>query len=132
FARRYDASTEDDPLDSHTAENYPGFVERESGIYRALGTYELGNFLGAHDVTATAVAGQATFSLHAPFDVDVSAADLVNTLFDNADRQNSLELRLAGASDSVLGFGRGVDWVAGVFGLRARLVDVFNTLAGQD
>ncbi|HVT36372.1 MAG TPA: TonB-dependent receptor [Nevskiaceae bacterium] len=132
FARRYDASTEDDPLDGHTNENYPGFVDRNSALYRGIATLTLGNFLGASDVTATAVGGHAAFDFHAPFDVDVSAADLVNTLFDNADQQNTLELRLAGTSGSLLGLGHEVNWVAGIFGLRARLVDEFDTLAGQD
>jgi iron complex outermembrane receptor protein len=132
FARRYDATTEDNPLDSHTNENYPGFVERTSSLYRALATLDLGRFLGARDVTATAIAGRAAFKLHAPFDVDVSPADLVNTIFDNDDRQDSLELRLAGTSDSLLGLGRDVNWVGGLFGLRSRLISRLDTLAGQD
>lgn len=132
FARQYDAATEDDPFDFHTSEDLPGGVARQTSLIRGITSYDLGDFLGASGVAATAVAGRAAFDFDAGIDIDVSAADLIRTEFLNADKQDSLELRLAGTSPSMLSFGRDVNWVIGVFGLKADLDSALNNYAGDD
>lgn len=132
YAQSYDASAEDDGLDAHTTANTPGYVERHSNLSRALIEYTPGDLGGLHDLSFTTVIGHAGFSVDSFFDIDTSAADIVNTNFDVDYRQNSIELRPSGKADSLFGLGGELDWTLGFYALDADLESHLDTLAGDN
>ena len=132
YAQGYDASAEDDGLDAHTTQNTPGVVDRHSHIERGVIEYDAGDLLGAHDVTFTTVLGHAGFSIRSFFDIDTSAADIVNTRFDVDSQQNSIEFRPNGRADSLFGLGGGVDWTLGLYAYYADLDSHLDTIAGDN
>lgn len=133
YARGFDARTEDDPLDSHTAFDLPGYVDRDSTLSRALLVWEPRQApWGLRDFSLTAIGGHAGTEFRALIDSDVTAADLISTDFRLDYGQDSAELRLGLGSDTLFGFGGEVDAVVGVYGLKARLRSSLDNYAGQD
>ncbi|WP_028009299.1 TonB-dependent receptor [Solimonas flava] len=132
FAQDYDASAEDNPLDAHTTQNTPGYVNRHSNLSRGVIEYDAGDWLGSHDVSFTTVLGHAGFSIRSYFDIDTSAADIINTRFNVDYQQNSIEFRPSGKADSLFGLGGGVDWTLGLYAYGADLDSHLDTLAGDN
>jgi len=132
YSREYDPQTEDDPLDTQTAMNVPGYVERTSDLSRALIEYDHGAVLGLQGLTSTAVIGHAAFDLATIIDIDVSPADLIITDFRNDFSQDSIELRAAGDAGSLFGLGGHVEFVTGVYGYRSDLESHLDTIAGDN
>ncbi|MDD3763358.1 MAG: TonB-dependent receptor [Nevskiales bacterium] len=132
FAQRYDARTEDDPFDAHTAFDVPGYVERDSDLTRAVVDYDAGDLWGLRDVVGTAVVGHAAFDLATIIDIDVSPADLITTDFGVDYAQDSVELRGAAQADSLFGFGGDVQFVAGLYALQSDMSSHLDTIAGED
>ncbi|NKF23811.1 TonB-dependent receptor [Solimonas marina] len=132
YAQEYDPSTEDNGTDSHTTENTPGYVDRHSHLLRGLVSYDAGDFWGLRDVNYTTIVGHAGFSIRSYFDIDTSAADIVNTRFNVDYQQNSVEFRPNGRADSLFGLGGDVDWTLGLFAFASDLDSHLDTLAGSD
>lgn len=132
YAQSYDASAEDDGLDSHTTENLPGYVYRHSHVLRGLASYDAGDFWGLKDVNFTTVVGHAGFSIRSLFDIDTSAADIINTAFNVDYQQNSIEFRPSGRADSLFGLGGDVDWTLGLYAYASDLSSHLDSLAGDN
>lgn len=133
YARDFDASTEDNPLDRHTAFNLPGYVNRDSNVSRLLVAYEPQRVPAAlDDFSLTLIGGHAGTKFQALIDSDVTAADIISTYFSLDYQQDSVELRTALGSKSLFGLGGAVDAVFGVYGLRARLQSSLDNYAGDD
>jgi len=133
YARGFDARTEDDPLDSHTAFDRAGFVDRDSTLSRALLAWEPRQApWGLQDFSLTAIAGHAGTEFGALIDSDVTAADLIVTDFSLDYRQDSAELRLGLISHTLFGLGGPVDAVVGLYGLKSRLRSSLDNYAGAD
>lgn len=132
YAQGYDASTEDDPLDAHTAFDTPGYVDRYSHLERALVDYQLGDFAGSHDVKLTTVLGHAAFNLATIIDADVSAADLINTDFRVDYQQDSVEFRPSGVADSLFGLAGEVEWTLGLYAFHSKLESHLDAIAGDN
>lgn len=133
YARGFDASTEDNPLDRHTAFNLPGYVNRDSNVSRLLVAYEPQQVPGGlDDFSLTLIGGHAGTKFQALIDSDVTAADIISTYFSLDYQQDSVELRTALGSKSLFGLGGAVDAVFGVYGLRARLHSSLDNYAGDD
>ena len=133
YARGFDASTEDNPLDSHTAFDKPGYVDRDSNVSRALLVYQPQQApWGLDDFSLTAIAGHAGTKFGAIIDSDVTAADLIYTDFSLDYRQDSAELRLGLGSKTLFGLGGPVDAVLGLYGLKSRLRSSLDNYAGAD
>lgn len=132
YAQGFDAQTEDDPLDFHTAFDRPGYVDRRSGLTRALVEYQAGDLWGARDVSITTVIGHAGFDIATIIDADVSAADIIVTDFRVDYAQDSVEIRPAGISDSMFGLLGPVDWTLGFYASRADLESHLDNFAGEN
>jgi len=132
YAQSYDASAEDDGLDSHTTENTPGDVNRHSHLLRGVATYDAGDLWGLHDVAFTTVIGHAGFSIRSLFDIDASAADIINTRFNVDFQQNSIEFRPSGRADSLFGLAGEVDWTLGLYAYASDLSSHLDSLAGDN
>lgn len=133
YALGFDSSTEDDPLDRHTAFNLPGYVDRNSNVSRALLVYEPQRApWSLEDFSLTVVGGHAATNFRALIDSDVTAADLISTPFVLDYQQDSLELRAGLSSGSLFGLGGPVDAVFGLYGLRAELNSSLDNYAGSD
>jgi iron complex outermembrane receptor protein len=133
YARGFDASTEDNPLDRHTAFDLPGYVDRNSNVSRALLAYEPQRRpWGLDDFNLTAIGGHAATNFRALIDSDVTAADIISTHFMLDYQQDSAELRAGLGSSSLFGLGGAVDAVVGIYGLRAELASSLDNYAGSD
>jgi len=132
FTRRYDPDVEDDPLDSRTSQDLQGRFDRDTDISRILVNYALDDHFGLHDLVTTFVAAHAGVDLKAMIDADVSPAALAVTDFGLDDRQNSLEWRLAGGSDTLFGLGEQTLFVVGVYAFQAKLTSHLDALGGDD
>jgi iron complex outermembrane receptor protein len=132
YAQGYDSSTEDNPLDAHTAFNTPGYVDRYSHVERALVDYTVGDVWGMHDVKLTTVFGHAAFNLATIIDADVSAADIIITDFRNAYNQDSVEFRPSGTADSLFGLAGPVEWTMGLYAFRSKLESHLDAIAGDN
>ncbi len=124
YARSHHSGTEDDPFDAHTAFDLPGFVRRRSHISHAIADWTT-----AGGLTVTTIVGLAGGHHDILMDLDVSAADLAHLAVDTGFLQQSLEWRLAGTRS--LG-GRAVDFVGGLFALRAEVDGAAAISLGDD
>jgi iron complex outermembrane receptor protein len=132
YAQGHDASTEDDPLDAHTAFNTPGYVDRHSDLERGLAEYDAGDLWGQHDVKLTTVIGHAGFDLATIIDADVSAADIITTDFRVDYQQDSIELRPSGSADSLFGLAGEVQWTLGLYAFYSTMESHLDAIAGDD
>ncbi|MDP3859749.1 MAG: TonB-dependent receptor [Stagnimonas sp.] len=133
YAQGFDPASEDDPLDSHTAFDQPGYVDRDSELSRALLVYEPRQTpWGLEEFSLTGIVGQAGTELRVLIDSDVTAADLIRTHFSLDYQQDSAELRLGLGSKTLFGLGGPVDAVVGLYGLQSRLRSSLDNYAGED
>ena len=133
YARGFDPATEDDPLDSHTAFDQPGYVDRDSDLSRALLVWEPRQPpWGLAEFSLTGIVGHAGTEFRALIDSDVTAADLIRTNFGLDYQQDSAELRLGLGSKTLFGLGGPVDAVVGLYGLQSRLRSSLDNYAGND
>lgn len=132
FGRKYDSAFEDNPLDRHTSEDFPGFVDRDSIASRLLVNYDFGAALGARKLATTLIAGYASINLDALIDADVSPAAVALTDYGLEYRQHSVEWRLTGDSGSLFGWGHDINYVLGALAFRSGIVSRLDQIAGDD
>ncbi|QQD17266.1 TonB-dependent receptor [Spongiibacter nanhainus] len=131
YAQSQHAPTEDNPYDGHTAFDLPGYVKRDSEIAHLIAEYDAGEFLGLDNTVVTGIVSHAALTNDMLIDFDVSAADLVTVtpVFDYT--QDALELRINGSRNNI-GWGDGLDIIAGIFAMQADIDAPTEVALGED
>lgn len=124
YSRSKDPDTEDNPFDSHTSFDYPGFVERDTILLHGIADYTINE-----DLDVSVIAGHAGLDNLFRIDFDVSAADLVKVNVDFQYQQDSLELRFVGRNTV---FGSDIEFVGGLFGFQSKLKVIVDVEVGDD
>lgn len=132
FLENYDPNIEDDPYDFRTSYNVPGYIAKESDGISLLTQWQLGDVAGMSDGALTLIVADSMLYIDSEVDLDASPADLAHLAVTSDYNQQSMELRFTASSESLFGFGEGVNLVAGIYGLQSEFEQQTWITAGDD
>lgn len=124
YAQSKDPETEDNPYNSQTSFDLPGYVDHSTNLAHLAADYQL-----TDDHNLVAIYGYADMDNRILMDFDVSAADLAVVNVHHTYDQNSLELRASGRFDL---FGRDIEYVGGLFGFYSNMDIWVDVAVGTD
>lgn len=124
YAQSKDPETEDDPFNTQTSFDLPGYVDHSTNLVHLAADYQF-----ADDHNLVAIAGYADLENRMLMDFDVSAGDLTAVNVQFTYDQNSFELRSSGRFDL---FGLDTEYVAGVFGFQSTMDIWVDVALGGD
>ncbi len=129
----FDPEVEGDPHNFRTSFDIPGFMNKDSWTVSGSANQDFGAVLGLDQLDTTLVIGGSHMHVNQYQDLDTSPADLMRLFGDAEDyEQHSVEWRFSGRKDAPWGWGEGLNFVAGVYGLQADYHIVTGIEAGAD
>lgn len=115
YLQDFDPDIEGDAFDYSLSSNTPGYASKDTSTYIAKLSVDLGETLGAEQLSITLVLAQTDMLVSTLADLDSSPADIASYFVDDDYLQHTLEWRFNGTAAAPFGWGNGVDFIAGLY-----------------
>lgn len=132
YLEAFDAGVEDNPTNFRTQSDTAGFINKGSQTLGLRTQWAIGDIGSVHNSNAVLVLAGSRFHINQLNELDVSPADIARLDSHEHHEQLSAELRFAGETDTLFGFGDKVEFVAGGFVYDSRYQLRASINAGAD